>query len=66
MNVDQNLLETEFLIAICRPLAANPNGDKWQSKTLSLRFFIDCQERFRLAPTWCEFVRTILEPLQPP
>ena len=26
-NVDQNLLDTEFSIAICRPA-----GDKWQSK----------------------------------
>ena len=34
-NVDQKLLETEILIAIRRP-----TGDKWQSKTLSLEFFI--------------------------
>ena len=32
-NVDQTSLETEFLIAICRP-----TGDKWQSKTLFLAF----------------------------
>ena len=30
-NVDKKKLETEFLIAICRPI-----GDKWQSKTLFL------------------------------
>ena len=30
-NVDKKLLETEFLIAICRP-----TGDKWQSKTMFL------------------------------
>ena len=34
MNTDQKLLETEFLIAICRP-----TGDKWQSKTLYLAIF---------------------------
>ena len=33
-NVDQKLLETEFLIAICRQ-----TGDKWQSKTLFLSIF---------------------------
>ena len=33
-NVDQKSLETEFLIAICRP-----TGDKWQSKTLFLSIF---------------------------
>ena len=33
-NVDQKKLETEFLIAICRP-----NGDKWQSETLFLAIF---------------------------
>ena len=33
-NEDQNLLETEFLIAICRQ-----TGDKWQSKTLFLSIF---------------------------
>ena len=33
-NVDQNLLETEFLIAICRP-----TGNKWQPKTLFLAIF---------------------------
>ena len=33
-NVDQKSLETEFLIAICRPA-----GDKWQSKTLFLTIF---------------------------
>ena len=32
-NVDQKLLETEFLIAICRP-----TGDKQQSKALFLTF----------------------------
>ena len=32
-NVDQKSLETEFLIAICRP-----TGDKWQLKTLSSDF----------------------------
>ena len=36
-NVDQKSLETEFLIAICRP-----NGDKWQSKTLFLVIFDPC------------------------
>ena len=30
-NIDQKLLETEFSIAICRPI-----DDKWQSKTLLL------------------------------
>ena len=34
MNIDQYSLETEFLIAICRP-----TGDKWQSKSLFLSFF---------------------------
>ena len=33
-NVDQTLLETEFLIAIC-----HHTGDKWQSKTLFLSIF---------------------------
>ena len=33
-NIDQKLLETEFLIAICRP-----TDDKWQSKTLFLVIF---------------------------
>ena len=33
-NVDQKLLETEFLIAICRH-----TGDKWQSKALLLSIF---------------------------
>ena len=33
-NVDQKSLETEFLIAICRPI-----GDKCQSKTLFLAIF---------------------------
>ena len=33
-NADQKLLETVFLIAICRQL-----GDKWQSKTLFLMIF---------------------------
>ena len=33
-NVDKKSLETEFLIAICRP-----TGDKWQSKTLYLAIF---------------------------
>ena len=33
-NVDQKTLETEFLIAICRP-----TSDKWQSKTLFLAIF---------------------------
>ena len=36
-NVDQKLLETGFLIAICRP-----TGDKWQSKTLFLAIFDPC------------------------
>ena len=34
MNVDQKWLETEFLIAICRP-----TGNKFQSKTLFLAIF---------------------------
>ena len=34
MNVNQKSLETEFLIAICRP-----TGDKWQLKTLILAVF---------------------------
>ena len=33
-NVDKKPLETEFLIAICRP-----TGDKWQSKTLFISIF---------------------------
>ena len=33
-NVDNKSLETEFLIAICRPV-----GDKWQSKMLFLAIF---------------------------
>ena len=33
-NVNKNSLNTEFLIAICRP-----TGDKWQSKTLFLAIF---------------------------
>ena len=42
-NLDQNSLETEFSIAICRH-----TGDKWQSKTLVLSIFdprssiVDC------------------------
>ena len=36
-NVDQISLETEFLIAICRP-----TGDKWQSKTMFLKIFDQC------------------------
>ena len=36
-NVDQNSLETEFSIGICRP-----TGDKWQSKTLFLASFDPC------------------------
>ena len=33
-NLDQNKIETEFLIAICRPTC-----DKWKSKTLFLSIF---------------------------
>ena len=33
-NADKKSLETEFSIAICRPV-----GDKWQSKTLFLAIF---------------------------
>ena len=33
-NADQKLLETEFLIVICRH-----TGNKWQSKTLFLSIF---------------------------
>ena len=36
-NVDQKLLETEFLIAICHQY-----GDKWQLKTLFLSLFDPC------------------------
>ena len=36
-NVDKKLLETEFLIAICRH-----TGDKWQSKMLFLSIFDQC------------------------
>ena len=36
-NVDKKLLETEFLIAICRQ-----TGNKWQSKTLFLAVFDPC------------------------
>ena len=35
MNIDKKSLETEFLIAICRPV-----GDKWKSKTLFLAILI--------------------------
>ena len=31
MKVDQNSIETEFSVVICRP-----TGDKWQSKTMFL------------------------------
>ena len=34
MNLDRKSLDTEILIAICRP-----TGDKWQSKTLFLVIF---------------------------
>ena len=33
-NIDKKSLETEFLIAICRPA-----GDKWKSKTLFVAIF---------------------------
>ena len=33
-NIDQKSLETEFLIAVCRP-----TGDEWQSKTVFLAIF---------------------------
>ena len=36
-DVDQNIVKTEFTIAIFRP-----TGDKWQSKTLFLTFFDPC------------------------
>ena len=36
-NVDKKLLETEFLIAICRP-----SGNIWQFKTLFLVIFDPC------------------------
>ena len=36
-NVDQRLVETEFLIAICRQI-----GVKWQSKTLFLGICDPC------------------------
>ena len=36
-DVDKKLLETEFLIAICRQ-----TGDKWQSKALFLALFDRC------------------------
>ena len=36
-NVNQKLLETEYLIAICHPI-----GDKCQSKTLFLAIFDPC------------------------
>ena len=52
MSVDQKSLETEFFIAICRPI-----GDKWQSKTLFLAIFIRVRRllrAFRLPPIWCE------------
>ena len=42
MNVDQKSLETEFLIAICRP-----TGDKWQSKTLFISIFYPCLSIFK-------------------
>ena len=36
-NIDQKLLETEFLIAICCL-----TGDIWKSKTLFLVIFVPC------------------------
>ena len=36
-NVDQRLIETVYLIAIC-----HETGDKWQSKTLFLSVFDLC------------------------
>ena len=41
-NVDQKSLETEFLIAICRP-----TGDKWQSKTPFLAILIRVRRLLR-------------------
>ena len=41
-NIDQKSLETEFLIAICRP-----TGDKWQSKTLFLAILIRVRRLLR-------------------
>ena len=41
-NVDQNYLETEFLIAICRPTC-----DKWQSKTPFLSILIRVRRLLR-------------------
>ena len=47
MKVDQKSLETEFLIAICRP-----TGDKWQSKTLFLAIFYLCSSSVFDCPMW--------------
>ena len=41
-NVDQNWVETEFSIAICRS-----TGDKWQSKTLFLAILIRVRQLLR-------------------
>ena len=53
-NVDQKNWETESSIAI----QFRSTGDKWQSKkNVSSDFwssFVDCSERFRLPPIWCE------------
>ena len=42
-NIDQKLLETEFLIAICRL-----TGDRWQSKTLFLAILICIRQLLRV------------------
>ena len=51
-------LETEFLIAFCRP-----TGDKLHLKnTVSSEFwsmFVDCYERFRLPPTRYDEFRSL-------
>ena len=61
MNVDQKSLETEFSIVICRQ-----TGDKWQiENTVSIDFwsaFVDCEERFRLQPTRCEYTICLFGP----
>ena len=55
-NIDQKLLEIEFLIAICLP-----PGDKWQSRTMFLVIFDPClsivQSVFALSPIECNTVK---------
>ena len=52
MNVDKKIVRNRVLIAICRP-----TGDKWQSKTLSLKIFVLIR---RLPPIRCGHYLAIL------